>query len=253
MLALPEIITLKSGLACLVIAYAADDQFLRMAEVLGKASMDRVDLIFQTWIDEISSSKDQAVQKTLSRIGPNPHITEKLDSTYLETQQNASSTGLVNTIQLKMALSPQGLTGSYPSTEWTCFISKNPKDALGPATQLHFLEALKTSRIDILESRGLVLRESSRPGREKIVAARPWDDQTIGYYDSDSYDGRSIDLTERVLPSISEEPDEGRPEHDPTPASAVTGDIDRTAQSSGRSLSLSTLLSKIGNIKQKKP
>jgi hypothetical protein len=132
--------------------------------------MDRVDLIFQTWNDEISSSKDQAVQKTLSRIGPNPHITEKLDSTYLETQQDSSSTGLVNTIQLKMALSPQRLTGSYPSTEWTCFISKNPKDALGPATQLHFLEALKTSRIDDLKvkascsgnHRGLDVRKSSQ-------------------------------------------------------------------------------------------
>ncbi|KAH8080829.1 hypothetical protein HD553DRAFT_344599 [Filobasidium floriforme] len=255
MLALPEIITLKSGLACLVIAYAADDQFLRMAEVLRKASMDRVDLIFQIWIDEISSSKDQAVQKTLSRIGPNAHITEKLDSTYLETQQDSSSTGLASTIQLKMALSPQRLTGSYPSTEWTCFISKNPKDALGPATQLHFLEALKTSRIDDLKSQGLMLRESSMPGREEIIIARPWDDRTINIYDSSSNDGRSMDLTERDLPSISEEPDESfqRPEYDPTFASAVTGDNDRRVHSSRRSFSLLTFLLKIGKRKEKKP
>jgi hypothetical protein len=149
---------------------------------------------------------------------------EKLDSTYLENQQDSAGTGLVHTIQLKMALSPQGLTGSYPPTEWTCFISKNPKDALGPATQLHFLEAHKTSRIDDLKSQGLMLRELSMPGREEIIIARPWDDRTTDIYDSSSDDGRSMDLTERDLPSIPEEPDESfqRPEYDPTFASAVT-------------------------------
>lgn len=105
------------------------------------------------------------------------------------------------------------------------------------------------------KSQGLMLRESSRPGREEIITARPWDDRTIDIYDSSSDDGRSIGLTERELPSISEEPDESlqRQGHDSTLASAVTGDNDRRAHSSRRSVSLLTFLSKIGKRKVQKP
>lgn len=242
MISISKIITLENGLPCLVIADAQDEQFVTHAKVLRDACKGTVDNIFHTWIDEISMSTDGAVDRTLTKLDPIPHIKAQLFLTHLDDQQDGSNTGLKGTIGLTLVLSP-GVADPPPTRiRWTCYISDNPKSVLAPETQCQLLEAqereLLASGTPVHETLGLAIDDSiagkssaSGPSRSNL---------------SDVH-GRSSVLTRSAFQSAPEGP-QSATEHSAEIGPAGTGNTG----SKGDSSRWPSLLSKLRKGKGKR-
>ena len=239
MISIVQINTLKNGLPCLVIADAQDEQFVTHAKGLRDACKGTVDNIFHTWIDEISISTDGAVDRTLSKLEPIPHIKVELFLTHLDHQQDGSPTGLEGTIKLTLALSPGVAVPPATKVRWTCYISDNPKSVLAPEMQYQLLE---TQKGELLDS-GSPVDKTLGLGFDDSIAGEP---SASGPSGSNLFDRSSV-LTGSALESASEGP-ESAIEHGFTTDHAATEDDHAAMEdtgSTGGSSHWASLLAKI--------
>jgi hypothetical protein len=226
MISIVQINTLKNGLPCLVIADAQDEGFVTHTKGLRDACKDIVDDIFQTWIGEISISTDGAVDRTLSKLEPIPHIKVELFLTHLDNQQDGSNTGLKGTIKLTLALSP-GIAVPPPTmVQWTCYISDNPKSVLAPELQY---QLLKAQRSELLDS-GTPVDKTLGLGFDDSIAGEPSSSGPSGSNLLNGHDRSSV-LTRSASQSALEGP-ESATEHSAEVGPAGTGDTGSTGGSS---------------------